>query len=176
MCVCHRPHPLRRWSLRKTRTGSYSRSFAPAVDILEWQLVGDIFKLTSWALAFTILARGRAFSFLATESVAGVLLLGTTYPALKLLGISGFGMAYALAYLGYCLVVYGIVRSGIGFRFTAGNLRMLVLVGGGVLAVRVILSTTASLWIQVLPGVIGLAAAVHSLRRGSKLWRAPEAV
>jgi antigen flippase len=149
----------------------YSGSFAPAAGILEWQLVGDVFKLTSWALAFTILARGRTVTYLAVESIGGVLLLGTAVPALKLLGVSGVGVGYAVTYLLYCGVVYVVVRGATGFHFTSDNLRKLIVVSVGVAAVKAIFVVTDNPWAHLLPGVVGGIVAVRSFRRGLQLWR-----
>ena len=37
----------------------YSNAFEPAVTLLQWQMVGNVFKLASWAMSFSIVAAGR---------------------------------------------------------------------------------------------------------------------
>ena len=41
----------------------YTLKFRPTVEILEWQLIGDIFKFASWTMSFAILARTLAQCF-----------------------------------------------------------------------------------------------------------------
>ena len=36
----------------------YSAAFAPAVEVLRWQILGDVLKVVSWPLGFVILAAG----------------------------------------------------------------------------------------------------------------------
>ena len=45
----------------------YSSAFLPSVDVLEWQLVGSVLKLSSWVMSFVILARAGSGWFLLTE-------------------------------------------------------------------------------------------------------------
>ena len=35
----------------------YSPKFSPASSILEWQLAGDVLRLSSWTMAFVVLAQ-----------------------------------------------------------------------------------------------------------------------
>ena len=34
----------------------YSRSFMPAVEVLRWQVIGDVFKIIGWPMGFIVLA------------------------------------------------------------------------------------------------------------------------
>ena len=149
----------------------YSRSFTPAIDILEWQLVGDIFKLASWALTFTMVARGRAASYLAVEAVGGVLLLGVTFGALRLLGITGYGVGYAVTYVAYCGVAYLVVRRQTRFRFTNGNFRKIMMFGVAVVLTKVVLDVSDNSWAYLLPGALAVFTGVGSARRGVISWR-----
>ena len=45
----------------------YAESFAPASDLLRWQVLGDIIKVSSWPMGFVLLAQGRGLLFLATQ-------------------------------------------------------------------------------------------------------------
>ncbi len=48
----------------------YSSRFRPAVDVLRWQMLGDVLKVASWPLGFIILAAGDGRTFMLTESLA----------------------------------------------------------------------------------------------------------
>ena len=149
----------------------YSDSFEPSVGVLEWQLVGDVFKFASWALAFTILARGRTWTFFGTEAIAGGLLLVTTFVALSVVGLQGYGLAYAVSYALYLVAVYVLVHKEIGFRFTGANLQTVALLGAGTVAVRILMLAVDTGWVYLVPGVLGIITALLSIRRGAGLWR-----
>ncbi len=51
----------------------YSSDFGPAVEVLRWQLLGDVLKVISWPLGFMQQARGAGKTFLATETFAAAL-------------------------------------------------------------------------------------------------------
>ena len=38
----------------------YAASFAPATEVLRWQVLGDILKVASWPMGFILLAMGAA--------------------------------------------------------------------------------------------------------------------
>jgi PST family polysaccharide transporter len=119
--------------------------FAPAVDILEWQLIGDLFKLTAWSMGFVILARSSSILYFCTEAVAGATMIGTTWLAIRWMGLPGIGFAFLVTSAIHCCVVWLVVRREIDFHWTPGNMR---------LAVSVL---SAAAIIRALP-FVGLAA------------------
>src|SRR5690606_30668254 len=54
------------WVIR----GFYSAEFSIAHEILAWQLVGMLLRLASWPLGFILMAKGRSFTFMATDALA----------------------------------------------------------------------------------------------------------
>lgn len=149
----------------------YAESFVPAVVILEWQLVGDVFKLTSWTLAFLLLAHGRSGSYLITESLGGSLIVGLIFVSMKLIGIEGFGLGYAIAYALYCAVVYVIVRSRCQFRFTRRTSWMFAIFSISVLLAKLSLSAIGGSWTQAIPLVLAFLFGLNSLFQIARQWR-----
>ena len=87
----------------------YAQEFSPAFAILKWQLVGDLFRLPAWILAFVLLARARSGAYFSAELVAGAsLVLGTVIGVLGL-GLAGAGVAYAASQVIYYSVVWMLV-------------------------------------------------------------------
>lgn len=95
----------------------YSSAFAPAADILRWQLLGDVLKVMSWPLGFVLLASGAGKTFIVTEALGVGVFVSVTALAAKLLGPSATGWAFLAMYLCYLPVVYALVRARIGFRW-----------------------------------------------------------
>lgn len=84
----------------------YTKEFAPTAPLLRWLLIGDLVKLCSWSVSFVILARAPSQRFMVVEGLAGITLLGLTVLGTSALGLVGAGVAYALTYVVYYLVVH----------------------------------------------------------------------
>jgi O-antigen/teichoic acid export membrane protein len=96
----------------------YSAEFGPAIDILRWQLLGDILKLLSWPLGFVILARGMGKTFLLTESLGMVALLAAIWIGIPLVGVTATGIAFLVMYGVYLPLAWGLGGRMIGFRWS----------------------------------------------------------
>jgi O-antigen/teichoic acid export membrane protein len=85
----------------------FTDTFAPAIDILRWQLLGDIFKIIGWVFAFLILAVAPAHSYLIIEGIGGGLILLFSIFGISIFGLQGIGIAYLVSYFLYaCITVY----------------------------------------------------------------------
>jgi PST family polysaccharide transporter len=97
----------------------YSEDFGPAVEILRWQLLGDILKVMSLPLGFVILAMGAGKTFLVTESLGmGAFVLGVLI-GLPLIGVTATGVAFLALYVAYLPLVRWLVGRRIGFRWSS---------------------------------------------------------
>lgn len=149
----------------------YSSEFAPAVEILRWQLLGDILKVMSWPLGFVIVASGAGKTFVITESLGmGVFVLGVLI-GLPLIGIKATGVAFLSLYVVYLPLVWLLGRHRIGFRWT----RAVKVQAFGVMAAAVTVDMAAR-WSEPLGVVLGLglaaAAAGWALMRLSSMAEA----
>lgn len=96
----------------------YSAEFGPAVEVLRWQLLGDILKVMSWPLGFVLLAAGAGKTFVLTESLGiGVFVLGV-WVGLPLLGITATGVAFLALYMAYLPLVWWFGGRRIGFGWS----------------------------------------------------------
>jgi PST family polysaccharide transporter len=146
----------------------YSRRFMPAADILEWQLIGDLFKFSGWTLSFAILARCKPFIFFLAELISGIITLSTNWFAVRLFGLQGLGIGFIVTNVLYCACVWAILRRDLPLTWTAYNRRLLLAALSAALFIRV-LSWTSLAGLRTLFALI-LAAlfATYSLR---VLWR-----
>lgn len=119
----------------------YSSEFAPAATILEWQLIGDLFKFSSWTMGFVILARSRSATFFAVELIAGLNIVAMTWLGIHFFGLAGLGIGFLLTYVAHYAVVFIVVRRSIGMVWTRSN--KLMMLG----------ATLAMLFIKVMPFV-----------------------
>lgn len=146
----------------------YSAEFGPAVEILRWQLLGDVLKVMSWPLGFVILAAGAGKTYIATESIGMAVLLLGMFLLLPVMGVTASGVAFLLMYVAYLPLVWGLAVRRIGFCWSrAVKLQALTVI---VAAVAVDLGARWSEMAGALLGV-GLAAVlgVWSLLRLSRM-------
>jgi PST family polysaccharide transporter len=116
----------------------YSKRFLPAVDILEWQLIGDLFKFSSWTMSFAVLGRCRPSLYFVLELTGGVATVATTWLAVRWFGLAGLGIGFLLTYIIYYVAVWLVVRRDIGLVFTASNRNMMLAAVGAALVIRVL--------------------------------------
>ena len=105
----------------------YSSAFIPAIEVLRWQILGDILKVVSWPLGFIILAAGAGKTFFWTETTALLLMGGLIIGLLPYLGLSVTGIAFLACYVYYLPLVYFLARRSINFKWT-GTVFWLLLV------------------------------------------------
>lgn len=96
----------------------YSAEFAPAVEILRWQLLGDLLKVISWPLGFIIMASGAGKVYMLTETFAAAVFVLVTLALLPLIGVIATGVAFLTLYVCYLPVVWWFGGRRIGLRWT----------------------------------------------------------
>ena len=128
----------------------YSSAFEPAVSLLQWQMVGNVFKLASWALAFSIIAAARGKTFFLMELSFNIVFLSMVLIFLPHVGLEVTAYAFVLGYLVYLTTVYVLARNIHGFRWQTLSLGLLGL------------HTSLGVALLVLALIAPLAAAVAS--------------
>jgi PST family polysaccharide transporter len=149
----------------------YSRKFVPTVEILEWQLIGDLFKYSSWTMSFAILARCRSPVFLLTESIGGLANIVTLWLAVRWFGLPGLGISFLVSYIIYCAVVWVIIHREIHLVWTVSNKMMMLAAVAAALLVRIVPSTSFGNLRTPIALLLALAAgawSLHAVRRD--LW------
>lgn len=89
----------------------FSREFAPMRELFFWQLSGDILKIGSWILSYIMLGRAMVRTFVLTEVFFSLSFYAFTVLFVKICGLQGVAMAYAVNYLVYWTVMAILVRN-----------------------------------------------------------------
>jgi len=133
----------------------YTAEFGPAVEILRWQLLGDILKVMSWPLGFVLVAGGMGKTFVLTETIGiGVFVAGVAL-GLSRVGVTATGMAFLALYLAYLPLVRWFGGQRIGFRWTSAVKAQAGLVMIAALAVEI-----AARWSEAAGAILGTLLAV----------------
>ena len=96
----------------------YSSAFTPAIEVLRWQILGDVLKVASWPLGFVILAAGAGKTFFWTETTTLLLMGGVIVGLLPHLGLQVTGIAFLTSYIFYLPPVYFFAYQKINFKWT----------------------------------------------------------
>ena len=141
----------------------YSSAFEPAVTLLQWQMVGNVFKLASWAMSFSIVAAARGKTFFLMELSFNIVFLGMVFMFLPQVGLDVTAYAFVLGYLVYLTIVYVLARSIHGFRWQALSLGLLGLHTGLAVALLV-LALMAPLAAAIASPLLAAATGLFGLR------------
>ena len=147
----------------------YSAEFSPAVEVLRWQILGDVIKVASWPLGFVMLAAGDGKMFFWTEvfvlSVMGLMisLLSAS------LGLQITGVAFIAAYVCYLPLVYRLAKHRISFKWTARTSRLFAASFAACLFVGALASVTA--WAAVPALVLAFGFAAYAVLRITAISR-----
>lgn len=116
----------------------YSHRFAAAAEILEWQLIGDLFKFATWTMGFVIMTRLGSRTFFLTELVGGATLLATSWFGMTLLGLPGLGIAFLATGAIACALNWLVLYRSRGVIWHRGNVVLFVLLALAMAALRLI--------------------------------------
>jgi PST family polysaccharide transporter len=145
----------------------YTAAFAPAVEVLRWQILSDVLKIASWPLAFLLLAAGDGKTFFWTE-VSALLVMGITVTGLlRIVGLEITGVAFLACYVFYLPLVYWLARRRIAFRWSASVVRLLITTFSVCVAVDLLVRFTR--WGTIIGCVASVLYAIHALGRLSHM-------
>ena len=146
----------------------YSAKFAPTVEVLEWQLIGDLFKFSSWTMSFIILTRSGSSTYFFMELVGGATTLLLCWLGMSWFGLAGLGIGFLGAYLVYYVLVSVIVRREIPLVWSGENKLLLLLAILAAVVIRSLpfvgletLRTPLALSFAMLAGL----ASIYTIRR-----------
>ena len=103
----------------------YSQAFFDTNAVLKWQILGDIFKVASWSLAFLFLAQARTVVFFLTELAGNLVYIGCVWFGLPVWGLEATGIGFLICYVFYFLLIWILVRRMNGFLWSKSSLKLL---------------------------------------------------
>lgn len=83
----------------------FTPKFEPMQQLFAWQMAGDFFKICSWLLAYTMVAKAMTRMFVLTEIIFSLSFLGLGLLFVHLNGIVGICQGYMTNYIIYLVVM-----------------------------------------------------------------------
>jgi len=102
----------------------YSGRFTEAAEVFQWQCLGVLLKVASWALGYVLVALGLRAMFFLTETVTNAVYVGAFYLLVQHYMLTGAALTFAMVYIWYLTLIYFTVRSATGFAWSPGARRI----------------------------------------------------
>lgn len=131
----------------------YTSQFGDAVEVLRWQVLGDVLKIASWPLGFILLAAGSGKSFVWTQWLQIATFGGLSFVLLPMLDLVATGVAFLGMYGVGLSLNFALAKRRTRFRFSSHALWLLC----ALTSVSVLLFLAASL--SKMGGALAGAAA-----------------
>jgi PST family polysaccharide transporter len=141
----------------------YTAAFLPAVDVLRWQILGDVLKVASWPLGFVILAAGAGKTFFLTETLTFLLMGGLISGFSSIIGLQITGIAFLASYTFLLPLVYMLAKRRIAFQWQS-NVRRLFL---SVLALCILVAVLSAhyWWGAIVAIVLTVTSGLYTIAR-----------
>lgn len=104
----------------------YTAEFRPAAELLPWFVLGIFGRVITWPLGFILAAKGASGWFVATETAFALVHLSLVWFALRLVGVEGVAVAFAVAYGFYGVVMRLVAAKQTEFRWSPSVVRLLI--------------------------------------------------
>jgi PST family polysaccharide transporter len=126
-------------------------------------------RVASWPMGYILLAKGARQPFFWSELASSVVQVALVWFCILGFGLNGTGIAFAAAYAFYWCLIYAIVRSVSGFRWSPANQRVGLLYGLLVLGVFLGRYWLPQPWVLVVGLVATVLTGLFSMRRVCRL-------
>ena len=89
----------------------FTTAFMPMTELFKWQLLGDLFKVSSIVIGYQIIAKNNLKLFLITEVISLMIIYFSGIYFVQNFGYEGASMAHCLSYFIHLLVLLFIFRK-----------------------------------------------------------------
>jgi PST family polysaccharide transporter len=90
---------------------AFTDKFSAMEKLFKWQLIGDVIMISSWILAYLMLAKAMTKVFVITEVISSILFVVLSILFINNFGLVGVTYAFALNYLIYLFTMLFIFRK-----------------------------------------------------------------
>jgi enterobacterial common antigen flippase len=157
----------------------YTSEFLPAVELMQWFILGAYGRVVSWPLGFVMLALGKSRWYFATETSAHVVHLFLITIGLTTIGLEGVAIAFPILYIGYTIIVYTVGRHLTGFSWsqetnkvvwpTLATLSITFII---LLSFPLLIGTIIGAFITIISGILCLCSLVRRIGTEHRFVRA----
>ncbi|MCG3886787.1 O-antigen translocase [Photobacterium leiognathi] len=139
----------------------YSKDFTPAIEILRWQIMGDILKIIAWPLGFIVLSLGKGKVFFLLEMIWNMFYLVFVYFGIHQFDIQITGYAFAFSYFIYLMVTYLTVLKLFNFKWDDRSkyLISIIIINACIL----LFLSYFNIWLCMIIGLISITYSLYNI-------------
>lgn len=137
--------------------------FLPIIGMIKWNIVGMLFKAASWAMAFSIIAKGDNRLFIISETISNSIVLLLNMVGYLLWGLNGIGIAFTVSYLIYYIMIYIVVKRKYNIVYDKIFWKIFILQSLMITAVFITSTLHSLIHIYVFSGIIFCVSCLYSL-------------
>lgn len=82
----------------------FTKDFMLMLDLMLWQLIGDVIKIGSWIISFMMISKAMTKEYIIIESIFLLSIIPLTYLGISYFGFTGITIAFTLNNLMYWIV------------------------------------------------------------------------
>lgn len=110
----------------------FTSEFLPAADVLMWQAVGDVLKITAWFISASLLPSGRLREFIGVSVIFSAVYIILSFSFLRKWNLTGLAVAYCVSYAFFIVLVTGVQIRLINLNFSTTTF-VVILASGALL-------------------------------------------
>ncbi len=95
----------------------FTPDFYPMEELFGWQMAGDFFKVSSWMLAYVMVAKAKTKTFIFTEIAFTFSYLAVCFILLRVNGVVGLVQGYMINYILYLLLMIFLFKNILNKRY-----------------------------------------------------------
>lgn len=105
----------------------YSVQFIEITGMIEWVMLGMLFRAVSWSISFSFIARGDSKVFFLNEIFAAIYYLGLSAIWYYAIGLTGLGIGFLMTYVIYSVHMFYLARKRFRFSFHTDFLKIFLI-------------------------------------------------
>lgn len=98
----------------------YTPQFLPAVDLLRWQIVGDLLKMACFPMGYALVAFGATRAFAVNQTISVAIYIAVGVVGIPTFGLAAVGFAYVAMWVVYLPIPWWTIRQQIDLRWSRG--------------------------------------------------------
>lgn len=102
----------------------YTKEFLPALEMIQYAVLGMFFRAISWSMGYLLLAKGDSKIFFISELVSTAYVFSLNIFGYKFFGLKGIGIAFVAIYFLHALQIFFTTKLVYKFSFDKNLLRV----------------------------------------------------
>jgi len=99
----------------------YTKEFLPAVDLIQWFILGCLGRVISWPLGYIALARNEKMKYFLIETSSQIIHVLLIVLCLSFFGLKGVAIAFSALLMFSTAILWTAARTMTGFRWSNTN-------------------------------------------------------